>query len=142
MDSILGIGLPELVVIMLLAGLVMGPQRMRHFARKLGRLTADLQRTSRQLFRQLNSELDALDPQGELKSLKQDIGELKKDVETLALRDQNYQKALQDRELNNRSRLAKEPPFKPVSARGPSEDPGPRPSSLPRPLEVADDPDD
>jgi Sec-independent protein translocase protein TatA len=140
MDSILGIGLPELIVILLLAGLVMGPQRVRYVARKLGRLTADLQRTSRQLVRQLNNELDSLDREGDLKSLKQEMSELQKEVQSL--RHQNLQKALLGQEPDNRSRLESKPTFKPVSSSGPAEETAPPASPLPKPLEVADDPDD
>ena len=61
MDSFFGIGLPELVLILLLAGMVMGPQSIRKVARKLGRITAQLQKISREFARQLNAEIDSLD---------------------------------------------------------------------------------
>lgn len=140
MDSILGIGVPELVVILLIAGLVMGPQRLRHVARKLGRLTADLQRTSRQLMRQLNNELDSLDKEGDLKALKNEMNELQQEVRNL--RQQNLQKALLGEEPATGGRPEEKPSYKPVSSTGQVEEPTPPPRSLPQPLDVADDPDD
>ena len=82
MDSFFGIGLPELVLILLLAGLVMGPQRMRQFARIFGKVTAQLQRVSREFARQLNSELDAIDS-GEMKNTLRDMRSLQDEVEAL-----------------------------------------------------------
>lgn len=82
MDSFFGIGLPELVVILILAGLVMGPHRIRQVARTLGYWTAQLQTISRQFARQLNSELDSLDS-GDVKGALQDVRELQREVEAL-----------------------------------------------------------
>lgn len=82
MDSFFGIGLPELVLILLLAGLVMGPQRIRHVARMLGRITAQFQRVSREFVRQLNAELDAIDS-GEMKGALRDVRSLQDEVEAL-----------------------------------------------------------
>jgi sec-independent protein translocase protein TatB len=82
MDSIFGIGLPELMVILLLAGLFMGPHRIRKVARTLGYWTAQLQTISRQFARQLNTELDSLDSP-EMKGALQDVRDLKREVEAL-----------------------------------------------------------
>jgi Sec-independent protein translocase protein TatA len=82
MDSFFGIGLPELVLILLLAGLVMGPHRIRQIARMLGRITAQLQRVSREFARQLNAELDAVDS-GEMKGALRDVRSLQDEVEAL-----------------------------------------------------------
>lgn len=82
MDSFFGIGLPELVLILLLAGLVMGPHRIRQVARVLGRITAQLQRISREFARQLNAELDAVDS-GEMKGALNDVRSLQEEIETL-----------------------------------------------------------
>ena len=57
MDSLLGIGMPELVVILLLAGIVMGPERIRPVARWLGQALAQLQLLAASLIRQVNAEL-------------------------------------------------------------------------------------
>jgi Sec-independent protein translocase protein TatA len=82
MDSFFGIGLPELVIILLLAGLVMGPHRIRQFARMFGRLTAQFQKVSREFARQLNSELDAVDG-GEMKNTLKDMRTLQDEVQAL-----------------------------------------------------------
>ena len=82
MDSFFGIGLPELILILLLAGMVMGPQRIRHVARTLGRITSQLQNVSREFARQLNSELDALDGD-QVKGSLSDLRELQAEVQAL-----------------------------------------------------------
>jgi Sec-independent protein translocase protein TatA len=82
MDSFFGIGLPELILILLFAGLVMGPHRIRQIARMLGRITAQLQRISREFARQLNAELDSVDS-GEIKGALRDVRSLQDEVEAL-----------------------------------------------------------
>lgn len=91
MDSVFGIGLPEFVLIIVIAGMVMGPERILKTARTLGVLTARLQAISRSFLRQLNYELDAIDETGQIKEtveelelLRRQIAELRNDVFTLA----------------------------------------------------------
>jgi Sec-independent protein translocase protein TatA len=91
MDNIFGIGLPEFVLIMVIAGMVMGPERIARSARTLGRLTARLQAVSRSFFRQLHAELDSVDEGGQLKDtvaelnqLRRQVSELRSEVFTLA----------------------------------------------------------
>ena len=83
MDSVFGIGLPELVFILLLAGIVMGPQRIRLVARWLGVMTVKMQRLSRSFLRNINAELDSLDEGGELRGAVEDIQELQRQVADL-----------------------------------------------------------
>lgn len=71
--DILGIGFPELVAILLIAGIVMGPQRIAQFARQMGKWTAQLQGISRGFMRQLQSELDS----SEMEDLKDAMAEIK-----------------------------------------------------------------
>lgn len=82
MDSFFGIGLPELIIILIIASLIMGPQRIRQVARTLGRVTAQLQAVSRQFARQLNAELDSLDDES-IRGAMQDMRDLQKEVESL-----------------------------------------------------------
>ncbi len=82
MDSFFGIGLPELILILLLAGMVMGPQRIREVARKLGRITAQLQRISREFARQLNAEIDSLDG-NEVRDSLSELRQLQDEVQAL-----------------------------------------------------------
>ena len=95
MDSIFGIGIPELVVILLLAGLIMGPHRIRQVAYTLGRITAQLQRVSREFTRQLNAELDALED-GTVRNTMADVRQLQKEVEELRRELADAPKSLQD----------------------------------------------
>jgi Sec-independent protein translocase protein TatA len=82
MDSFFGVGLPELLLILLLSGIVMGPHRIRQVAHTIGRTTAQLQKVSRQFARQLNAELDALDDDTVRKSFN-DMRELQREVQEL-----------------------------------------------------------
>lgn len=91
MDSFFGIGLPEFVLILVIAGMVMGPERIVRMARSLGVVTARLQNISRSFLRQLSAELDSVDDTGalrstaeELKQLKQQVADLRDEVFTLA----------------------------------------------------------
>ncbi len=83
MDSFFGIGAPELILILLLAGIVMGPERIGRVARWLGKTTAQLQAISRQFMRQLNAELTAADQGEELKGAMDDIKSLQQQVSQL-----------------------------------------------------------
>ena len=83
MDNVFGIGFPELVVILLLAGIVMGPQRIRQVARWLGQMTVKLQKISRTFTRQLNAELDSMDGGDGPRGAMQDVQELRRQVDEL-----------------------------------------------------------
>lgn len=83
MDSIFGVGLPELILILILAGVVMGPERIVIAARWLGRTTGQLQEISRSFVRQLNAEVDGLDPQGDLKETLAELTQLRRQVDDL-----------------------------------------------------------
>lgn len=83
MDNVFGIGLPEVVLILVIAGMVMGPERIARAARSLGLLTARLQSVSRSFFRQLNAELDSVDEGGELKSTVEELNLLRRQVADL-----------------------------------------------------------
>lgn len=80
MDSIFGIGTPELILILIIAGIVMGPERIGKAARWLGRATAQIQSISRGFVRQLSAEIDQADDKGELKSAMQDVQALRKQL--------------------------------------------------------------
>ncbi len=136
MDSFFGIGLPELVVILLLAGLVMGPQRIRTVARWLGGFVAQMQRLSRDFSRQLNEELDALDQQEvrealeEVKTLRRQVSDLRKEVFSLP------------KEAVNEGQRALDEVKRPL-ANGSANQPGSTqsPSGLPKAIRVPDDPE-
>ncbi len=91
MDNFFGIGLPELILILLIAGVVMGPERIVLIARWLGKTTAQLQSVSRAFVRQLHAELDGVDDgaafkeaMSELQSLRAELENLKGEFSSLA----------------------------------------------------------
>lgn len=72
--DIFGIGANEILIVVLLAAIVLGPQRLAESARKLGRLTRDLRNYFRELSSDFSRELDVLD------SLKSTGDELKRNL--------------------------------------------------------------
>lgn len=104
MDSFFGIGAPELVVILFLAGIVMGPKRIRNVAFWLGKVTAQLQAISRGFTRQLNAELSSIDGDGEMKDawgevqdLRRQLADLRSEITSVATQPMvEGQKAVQE----------------------------------------------
>lgn len=151
--ELFGIGFPELVTILIIAGLVMGPQRIAKFARQLGKWTAQLQGISRGFMRQLTSELDAeemadlKEAMSEIKDLQRQLTDLRgemesaanetsKDMEELA---QEFDRSIKPPELDE--------PKKPANgavatSNGAVETPSKSPlDQLPNILDVEDDPE-
>ena len=58
-----GIGLPELVVILVLGLLVLGPQRLPEVARMIGRAYGQLRRASEEFQRTIRQDIETLDRQ-------------------------------------------------------------------------------
>ena len=83
MDSVFGIGFPELFTILILAGIVMGPERIGRVARWLGKVTAQLQSISRSFVRQLTVELESIDDGGQMKETVKEIQDLQKQLAEL-----------------------------------------------------------
>jgi Tat protein translocase TatB subunit len=83
MDSFFGIGFPELVLILIVAGIVMGPERIGQTARWIGRTTAQLQKISRGFVRQLNQELDSSGDGKAIKETMQELQQLRKELTDL-----------------------------------------------------------
>jgi Tat protein translocase TatB subunit len=143
MDSFFGIGLPELLVILVLAGLVMGPQRIRIVARWLGTFVAQMQRLSRDFSRQLNEELDALDQQEvrealeEVKTLRKQVRDLRKEVLSLPKETAGEAQRALD-EAKQPWQVGKKP-----LANGTTNQPGSTesPAGLPKAVRVPDDPE-
>lgn len=82
MDTFFNIGGWELLVILFIAGIVMGPKRIREVAHWLGKTTAQLRQVSHKFMQQLNDELDAVD-KGEMKAVMDDMQELKRELQSL-----------------------------------------------------------
>jgi sec-independent protein translocase protein TatB len=70
MDSILGIGMNELVIIFLLAGIILGPERLAKMAREAGKLIRNVKNYFKALNDELKSELDIVD---EIKDTKKEL---------------------------------------------------------------------
>jgi sec-independent protein translocase protein TatB len=148
MDSFFGIGLPELVFILILAGLVMGPQQIRRVARTLGHFIGQMQDISAQFKDQLNRELDAMDSEEmkgaieDVRLLREEMNELRRQVGSIP-----EQYIREGRAAAAEGRRA----FKPVSRSAPRRQadsngnglptPLPVPDDLPTPIKVADDPE-
>lgn len=83
MDNIFGVGLPELIVIMIIAGMVLGPERIVRASRTLGVLTGRLQKISRGFVRQLQSEVSNIDEDGQLQSTVDELNQLRRQFDEL-----------------------------------------------------------
>ena len=158
MDSFFGIGFPELVMILILAGIVLGPQKIRQVAFWLGRFTAQIRAISQQFTSQLNAELDALDADDvremqaavkELKSLRSEVKDLQRQLrpDRLAQSGRNVV-AEGERVFRGEGEQPSTPPQPPAES---NTTPAPertideatifQPERLPTPVPVADDPE-
>jgi sec-independent protein translocase protein TatB len=70
MDNIFGIGGNELIVIILLAGIILGPERLARSAREIGKFVKNVKAYFTSLSSELRAELDIID---ELEKVKKDL---------------------------------------------------------------------
>ncbi|MGE5463883.1 MAG: twin-arginine translocase TatA/TatE family subunit [Syntrophothermus sp.] len=70
MDSIFGIGGNELIVIVLLAAIVLGPERLARSAREIGKFVKNVKSYMTSLSSELQAELQVLD---EIDKVKKDL---------------------------------------------------------------------
>lgn len=148
MDSFFGIGAPELILILFLAGIVLGPQRIRQVAYWLGKTTAQLQGIARGFSRQLNAELDAVDGGGELRDtmkemqdLRRQMADLRREVTSIAsVPFEESRRAVQESQKLSENSIR---PPQPSNERIVKETAVPPQTdiSLPKPIDIADDPD-
>jgi len=68
MDSILGIGMNELIVILLLAAIILGPERLVRSAREIGKFVRNVKNYFSSLTDELKTELEVLDDINKVKS--------------------------------------------------------------------------
>lgn len=73
----LGIGFPELVLIMVVALVVLGPQRLPEVARMLGKAYGQLRRASEEFQQTIRQDLAAIDRQEDINLNKAVITELR-----------------------------------------------------------------
>ncbi len=81
-----GIGLPELILIFVLALLVLGPQRLPEVARMVGRAYAQLRRASEEFQRTIQRDIAALERQEDAnrnKAVAQELRERFADLEAV-----------------------------------------------------------
>lgn len=140
MNDILGIGLPELVVILIIAGLFLEPQQIRGIARTLGRFVAQMQAIMLDFRRQINAELDAVnnadmkDAMADLRQLQREVEELRRQVNPQQLIDESRRAAAEvERSFKPRSQVP------PEAAAAP--EPTQAPASLPRAIDIPEDPE-
>lgn len=85
-NNFFNVGFSELMFILILAGLVLGPHRIRDIARWLGKLTAQSRQIARQFTKQLEAELDESEvaelrgAMADIRSLRQEVAELRREV--------------------------------------------------------------
>lgn len=148
-----GIGLPELITILIIAGLVMGPQRIAKVARQLGKWTTQLQAISRGFMQQLTSELDSAEKadlkeaMDELKDLRRQLTDLRSEMGTAVSKTtaemnaikQDLDQTIKPPELNEPKSIENGS----STPNGVSDPPSKRvePEQLPNILEIDDDPD-
>ena len=72
-----GIGLPELMMILVLGLLVLGPKRLPEVARTLGRFYGQLRRASEDFQRTIRQDLDAIERQEDIQRNKAVADELR-----------------------------------------------------------------
>jgi len=72
----LGIGMPELVVILVLALLVLGPERLPEVARILGRIYGQLRRASEEFQNTIRQDIALIERQDEIQKHKAVADEL------------------------------------------------------------------
>jgi sec-independent protein translocase protein TatB len=70
MDGIFGIGGNELIVILLLAGIILGPERLVRTAREIGKFVRNVKNYFNALTDELKTELDVLD---DIKDIRDDL---------------------------------------------------------------------
>jgi sec-independent protein translocase protein TatB len=70
MDSVFGIGGSELLVIIILAAIVLGPERLARSAREIGKFVRNVKSYFTSLSSELKAELDVLD---EMQKIKKDL---------------------------------------------------------------------
>ena len=74
MDGLFGVGGNELIVVLLLAAIVLGPERLIRTAREIGKFIRNVKNYFGALTDELKSELDILD------NIKEIRDDLKKDI--------------------------------------------------------------
>ncbi len=91
--GLFGIGLPQIFLIMMVALIVFGPERLPKIARQAGRWVNDLRRLSEEARSEISSLTKDLELRESLKSVQDDLAEIRKD---LSLTGQELAKDIED----------------------------------------------
>jgi len=78
--GLFGIGLPQILLILVVALIVFGPDRLPGIARQAGRWVNDLRRLTQEARGELSNLTKELDLREDLKSVQADLAEIKKDL--------------------------------------------------------------
>jgi Sec-independent protein translocase protein TatA len=148
MNSIFGVGLAELILILLLAGLLLGPQHIRQISHKLGLYLAKAQKMVLQMRRGMERELSVADTP-EMRETLDELRQLQKQVQSLQKQVRGSldpQQILPLNELND-GRYANSPSLRSEDNRDwaklPDDEPERSiapPPNLPKLIDVPDDP--
>lgn len=94
--EILGIGPFELIIILILALAVFGPDKLPEIGARLGRGMRQMRKTTRAFSRELEKARQALDPDQELSRPLEEIKEVAKDATALAMAARDPGRAIRD----------------------------------------------
>ncbi len=67
------IGLPELILILVVALIVLGPRRLPEIAKALGRGLAEFKRATEEVKRQIEEEVSSLEKEVDVSSLEEEV---------------------------------------------------------------------
>lgn len=143
MNDFFGIGLAELIVILIIAGLFLEPRQIRNVARTLGKHLAQIQGIMHDFRQKIAAEFDALDDAemkeaiADLRLLEKQVADLKRQVNELPQELINESRRAADRAAR-RYKPVSPVPEEAAAAASQVE----APTGLPRPIEVPGDPEE
>ncbi|MCX7706438.1 MAG: twin-arginine translocase TatA/TatE family subunit [Anaerolineae bacterium] len=94
--EILGIGPFELIIILILALAVFGPDKLPEIGAKLGRSMRQMRKATREFSRELEKARQALDPDQQISQPLEEIKEVAKDATALAMAARDPGRAIRD----------------------------------------------
>ena len=99
--DILGVGFPELILILIIAMMIFGPRRLPEIASKAGKIVRDLRSMSQGLLLEWQREIAVASRLDDLEETKKELAELKKELgETQRAIGQQAQKSVKQLEEN------------------------------------------
>ena len=124
-----GIGMPEMLVVLVLALVVVGPQQLPVLMRRVGRMVAQ----ARGMAKEFQASFDEIGRQAELDELRKEIEALKSANPIEEIKGEIDQVALEAQNDEIRKlKMAKADPFPPAHPRKPMTKPVSKPASKPQ----------